>query len=973
VSTSSLQPAGLLAKLTTCFFPKPLTAHVRTEVLENGQVELTPVFSIKGHEVPAGLVGPEPYQMILGYGVTLDPTSLRVHKTTQAKPTRLSKNKAAEFLEGLERTGVPVRSRDGKSRPRIARVRPEVALELRPDDSLAVGTELATEDGIILGKPPGLERVKEDDGWVAVGDDLLRVATTGTWLDNILLSTDETTLIGDDVPRLLKGIQGHPKAVGHVEKNEPLQGLSVFGDKQEDRARVDGDAESISISPKLAFFGPTGAEHEHTLGDLESYEGCGGFRRVPEGWIEVTPKSVARHRRACTELARRLGDVSNIRGTDIPRALSDLRQASQAGGGWDTPWAVYFSKAVADSHRIINRPAEVEFRLNIIDSDGMSLLELDPIYNHERFQVSHAEAEDLTKDGEEWVRRRDAWIRLDVEKYERVAAGIRQLGLRRAGTAFTFPARQREQVIGLFSTLGSLRHSQAYADFLMKLADFEQIEEVPLPATLRPEILLRGYQRHGYNWLAFLHRFGLNGILADDMGLGKTLQCLSAIRRAHEMAAENLPSLVICPTSVVNNWRTEAFKFFTESMVIEYTGTNREQKCERIRGFVKQGRSDPSCLLVVTSYDVARRDHETLGRIRWLYVVLDEGHQIKNPSAKRTEAIKTINGRHTLVLTGTPIQNNLEELWSLFDFAMPGFLGTLARFRERYGRNGKTNWDEVLGGKEPLKQRISPFVLRRLKETVASDLPPKTVVERTVELTPRQVGLYKEVIEGAECGRMFAEVAEKGLGHAKLLILAAYTKLRAICNHPALADRANRVGLVKPSDSGKLDCLMDLMEEIVEGQHRTLLFCQSTQMLDIIETLLGKREVRFLRLDGSTPAARRPELVNEFNGEVSIPCFLISTRAGGVGLNLTGADTVIFYDHDWNPANDNQAQDRAHRIGQTKPVTAYKLVSKGTIEEKIIERQAKKQTLADEIIGADEEGFKDLSPEELIALFKPRL
>ena len=460
------------------------------------------------------------------------------------------------------------------------------------------------------------------------------------------------------------------------------------------------------------------------------------------------------------------------------------------------------------------------------------------------------------------------------------------------------------------------------------------------------------------------------------MGLGKTLQCLAAIRRAHEAASENLPSLVICPTSVVNNWRSEAFKFFTESMVIEYTGTNREQKYERIRNFVKQGRCDPSCLLVVTSYDLARRDHEALGRIQWLYVVVDEGHHIKNSSAVRTKGVKTISGRHKLVLTGTPIQNSLEELWSLFDFAMPGFLGTLGHFRGRYGRNGKIIWDAVLGGNAPLKDRINPFVLRRLKETVAPDLPPKTVVERKVELTPRQVGLYKEVIESAECSRLFTEVAGKGVGRAKLLILAAYSKLRAICNHPALADGTNKGGHVKPvipSDSGKLDCLMDLMEEIVDGRHRTLLFCQSTQMINIIQTLLEKRKVRFLRLDGATPAGRRPGLVDEFNRDESVSCFLISTRAGGTGINLTGADTVIFYDHDWNPANDNQAQDRAHRIGQTKPVTVYKLVSKGTIEERIIERQTRKQTLADEIIGADEEGFKDLSPEELIALFKPQL
>jgi superfamily II DNA or RNA helicase len=970
---SSLQPAGLLARIASFFFPKSLTAHVRTECLENGQVEVTPVFTINGHEVPAELVIPDHAQTILGYRVTLDGTSLHVHKATHARRTRLSKNKAAEFLQGLTRTEVPVRSRNGRSRPRIARVRPELTLELRPDDSLVVGSELATDDGIIVGKPPGLERLKADEGWIAIGDDLLRSAPTGTWLDGILFSPNKSTLNGDDVPRLLKDIEGHRQAVGQVEKNGPLRGLSVFGDRQENSAKVDGDAESISISPTLAFYDPTEGRHEETLADLERFEKAGGYRRVAEGWIEVTPKAVGHHRRACHELAWRLGKVSDIRGTGIPRVLSDLARAPRKDGGWETPWAVYFSRAVADSHRIIDTPAAVDFRLNIVESDGRSLLELDPTYNHERFQVSHAEAEDVAKGGEEWVRRRDAWIRLDAEKYERVADGIEKLGLQRAGKAFTFPASQREQVVELFSTLGSLQHSQAYADFLMKLADFQKIEDVPLPTTLRPEIQLRGYQKHGYNWLAFLQRFGLNGILADDMGLGKTLQCLTVIRRAHEAASENLPSLVICPTSVVNNWRSEAFKFFTESMVIEYTGTNRRQKYERMRNFVRQGRSDPSCLLVITSYDIARRDHEALDRIRWLYVVVDEGHHIKNPTAVRTKTIKTINGRHKLVLTGTPIQNSLEELWSLFDFAMPGFLGTLSHFRDRYGRNGKINRDGVLGERAPLKQRINPFVLRRLKENVAPDLPPKTIVERKVGLTPRQVGLYKEVIRSAECRTMLADVAEKGVGRAQAQILSAYTKLRTICNHPALADGTIKGGLVKSSDSGKLDCLMELIEEVVDGQHRTLLFCQSTQMLDIIQTLLGNRRVRFLRLDGSTPAGRRQEIVDQFNRDKSIPCFLISTKAGGTGLNLTGADTVIFYDHDWNPANDNQAQDRAHRIGQTKPVTVYKLVSQGTIEEQIIERQVMKKTLADEIIGADVEGFKDLSPEELIALFQPNL
>jgi SNF2 family DNA or RNA helicase len=217
---------------------------------------------------------------------------------------------------------------------------------------------------------------------------------------------------------------------------------------------------------------------------------------------------------------------------------------------------------------------------------------------------------------------------------------------------------------------------------------------------------------------------------------------------------------------------------------------------------------------------------------------------------------------------------------------------------------------------------------------------------------------------------MVEEIDTKGVQRSKVLILAIFTKLRAICNHPALASELHKGDALKYDDSGKLDCLHELMEEIIEGDHRALLFCQSTQMLDIIEHFFTTWRIRFLRLDGGTPPPRRLGLVNDFNSNEEIKCFLISTKAGGTGLNLTGADTVIFYDHDWNPANDSQAQDRAYRIGQTKPVTVYKLISKGTIEEKIIERQGIKQMLADEIIGVDEQGFKDLTKDELVSLFR---
>jgi SNF2 family DNA or RNA helicase len=420
---------------------------------------------------------------------------------------------------------------------------------------------------------------------------------------------------------------------------------------------------------------------------------------------------------------------------------------------------------------------------------------------------------------------------------------------------------------------------------------------------------------------------------------------------------------------VVNNWHSEAEKFFTDCPVILYTGANRGAERRRILRRLQRSQNGLAGSLIVTSYDIARRDYKQLKRIPWLYVVVDEGHNIKNPDAKRTKAIKAIPSQHKLALTGTPIQNKLEELWSLFDFAMPGFLGTRKGFRDRYGRYDQIEWDAVRQGPGNLKDRIRPFVMRRLKENVAKDLPPKILVDQKVELSALQVDLYKRVLASADYRWVMEEIEAKGIQRSKVLILKIFTTLRSICNHPILAKEEHQGDTINYEDSGKLDCLKELMEEIVDGEHRALLFCQSTQMLDIIQNFFRQWQFSFIRLDGNTPPPLRPDLVREFNGNPAIQCFLISTKAGGTGLNLTGADTVIFYDHDWNPANDSQAQDRAYRIGQTKPVTVYRLISQGTIEEKILQRQELKRTLADEIIGAEQEGFNDLGKAELMSLF----
>jgi superfamily II DNA or RNA helicase len=957
-----LEPAGLIGKIASFFFPKKLEVQVRAERLADGTIELIPTYFLDGHEIDPATVTADAQQTILGYSVVADEKARTVRRQGRAKVT---KRKAAEYLEQMRRQGIPVRSRQGTARPAVREVKPEITLTLDPDDRLNVRSTLATPDGKVIEKPVDLEQLRKDEGWYISGDDLVHVPTTNTNLDGtIITETGPSQFSGNAVPEFLKSFETFSGQCGYVEKSDNLRDLAIYGDKSQHQVKVDGDDHSIHVQPSLVWFGRNQSEYEARPEDVAAAkDGDSGYRRIPEGWIAIDPGKIAGYQGACEELHGRFGDMERIEGSRIPETLLALLRQD----GFPSPWTVYFSQAVKNAHRVIEAPAKVEFRLNVVDSDGRSLLELDPIYNHERFQVSHNECLQGLEEGEGWVRRRDAWIKIDKEKCNRITSAIEDLGLEPSGTGFSFPASQREKVIEVFSLLGSIEHSKSYADFLVKLADFDKIEDVPLPVSLRPEICLRTYQKHGYNWLAFLHRFGLNGILADDMGLGKTLQTLSIIQRAKENGRGKYPSLIICPTSVVRNWESETRKFFRDCPVIIYTGDRRDAKLRHILELMKYAKHGLASPLVVTSYDIARRDYEDLNRIPWLYVIVDEGHNIKNPDAQRTKAIKTINGQHKLALTGTPIQNNLEELWSLFDYVMPGYLGTRTAYKELYGRNGRVNWEAVRGGNHRLRDRIHPFVMRRLKENVAKDLPPKIVVDRQVELTPSQVALYKEVLKSAEYKRLLEEVDSKGVNRAQTLILAAYTKLRGICNHPYLAHHRPPV---RYQDSGKLDCLKELMEEIVESEHRALLFCQSTQMLDIIQDFFGKWQVDYVRLDGTTPPPRRAALVEDFNGNDAQKCFLISTKAGGTGLNLTGADTVIFYDHDWNPANDMQAQDRAYRIGQTRPVTVYKLISKGTIEEKIIERQAIKKTLADEIVGADEQGFKDLTKEELLALFR---
>ncbi len=477
-----------------------------------------------------------------------------------------------------------------------------------------------------------------------------------------------------------------------------------------------------------------------------------------------------------------------------------------------------------------------------------------------------------------------------------------------------------------------------------RLRDFGEIERVPVPPGLRAE--LRDYQREGYQWMQFLLSHGLHGILADDMGLGKTLQTLTHLLA--EVASGRCggkPSLVVAPTSVVMNWQREAAKFAPELRVIVLQGADRKARFRRI----------PESDLVLTSYALLHRDLDALLEHEFHLLVLDEAQQVKNPEAQVRHAVAALRADHRLCLSGTPVENHLGELWSLMDFLMPGWLGPLETFRTTYQTPIEKNGNEARGA--ALVRRVGPLILRRTKHDVAKELPPKTEILHEIEMGEAQKDLY-ETVRSTMDKQVRQALAIRGQ-QAQIVFLDALLKLRQICCHPRLLGEEHAAG-----GSAKFDYLVDLLATFREEGHRVLIFSQFTTMLDLIEAHLVAEGVSYLKLTGATKD--RQSLVERFQGGEG-EVFLISLKAGGTGLTLTGADTVIHYDPWWNPAAENQATDRAYRIGQDKPVFVHKLICRQTVEERIQLMQEKKDDLASDLLSGAATGL-DLTPETMAGL-----
>lgn len=458
---------------------------------------------------------------------------------------------------------------------------------------------------------------------------------------------------------------------------------------------------------------------------------------------------------------------------------------------------------------------------------------------------------------------------------------------------------------------------------------------------------LRNYQVTGFNWLKSLSKYGFGGILADDMGLGKTIQTLSYIKSEID-DKEAVKILIVAPTSLMYNWMNEVNKFFVDidAIIVDGTKEQRKNKLENLE----------HVQVVITSYAMVRNDIEVYKEKHFDICVLDEAQHIKNPISKTAKAVKSLDVKRKFALTGTPIENRLLELWSIFDFIMPQYLGNMTRFKAKHElpiKNGEvTN----------LKQLVQPFIMRRLKSDVLKELPEKIENKLVVDLTEDQKKVYV-----AHLNRYRDELKtiyqNQGYEKSQMKTLAALTRLRQICLHPGMfLDKYE-------GESSKLNLLKELLEELMDGQHRMLIFSQFTSMLERIKTLLKQMNIDFYYLDGSTKAIERNRLVGEYN-QGSVPVFLISLKAGGTGLNLTGADTVIHMDPWWNPAVEEQATDRAHRIGQKKAVHVIKMVTKGTIEEKIYALQERKKALINQVIKPGETFITGLSEREILELFK---
>ncbi len=551
------------------------------------------------------------------------------------------------------------------------------------------------------------------------------------------------------------------------------------------------------------------------------------------------------------------------------------------------------------------------------------------------------------------------WVRLDGGAYAELPGGslrglktmlgLLDVNLRTSASIKTKISKiQALSLVGLEEERCSVSIDKQLAGLAQKLRDFSGIP--PLKLRKGFEGTLRPYQKDGVRWLTFLKDCQLSGILADEMGLGKTVQTLAFLNQ-HK---SDLPTIVIAPTSVIPNWEHEAKKFTPELKALLLHGPKRKSKFHEI----------PKADIVITSYALLRTDRSELEQYQFNYVILDEAQNIKNPQAATTKAAKALRSKNRLALTGTPTENRPLELWSIMDFLMPGYLGTSEFFRNNIERLVVSNHSDPSITRF-LTSKTRPFILRRRKKDVEKQLPPKIESTEYVEMTPSQEELYNTILSEIR-PKLFDSVKKKGIGASTVSILAALLRLRQVCNHP---NSISAFDDLPGYDSGKFLRWQELIQESIDNQRKIIVYSQFRDMLRLMREWVETKNIPYLYLDGTTQD--RQSLIDKFNTDSEIPLFLMSLKAGGTGINLTGADTVMIYDPWWNPAVEDQAVDRAHRIGQTKPVNVYRLVTVQSVEEKMLELKNRKSAVVDAIINKESLQQLKLTVKDLENLFAP--
>ncbi len=723
-------------------------------------------------------------------------------------------------------------------------------------------------------------------------------------------------------------------------------------------------AEEIDIAPafKLRAFGELIEAHVQisaAYGEIELEVRADGMSPPIVVLPPPGPGKKARCVRAnvlaqqqAVEIVRELGFVPDEDGKGlICRGDDAIHFWTEGLGSLPEDWEYFVPDDLVD---VQVRADEVGARARV--SSGMDWLGLKITFGAGGIAVPPDELARCLSEGRKYVRLEDgSFAKFDATKVREVLA--RQAEILTTAKNGKIPLSQAGRLNEL---LGHVSEKQVAADvkeLFTRLATVDEIEHIKKPRNLKAT--LRPYQEAGLAWLAFLHELGTGGVLADDMGLGKTVQTLALLlhlkndRKKKEEAGEKVGrhlTLIVAPTSVVPNWLREIEKFAPSLKAVMWHGADRHELAE--------GLADHD--IVITSYALMRRDEEQLGKLKLMYAILDEAQLIKNPMSATARAAKKLDAHRRLALTGTPIENRLSEIWSIFDFVSPGLLGDLNRFEQRYA-TPIDRGDSKAAAR--LRAAIHPFVLRRTKEEVAKDLPEKMEINQEIDLAPEQQKLYAQVLQEVRAS-VLGEIDKVGMAKAQIQILAALTRLRQVACDPRLLGLPRAFG---DDDSAKLAALRELVLECYSGGHRALVFSQFTSMLALIKKALDEDGIKYEYLDGSTKD--RQERVDRFNSDPTMTVFLISLKAGGMGLNLTGADTVVHFDPWWNPAVEDQATDRAHRIGQSKVVTVYRLVAKGTIEEKIQELAAKKRALVDAVLTEDAGGQKKLTRADIDDLF----